>query len=91
MKKDEFLGLLAEELETTKKDAREIFEKFFGAIENILSENGEALLGNLGKLVVVEKPARVAHNPQTGETIDVPAKNAIKLKVSKYGKEIVNQ
>lgn len=36
----------------------------------------------IGKLRVIDKPARKSRNPRTGETIEVPAKRAVKFSAS---------
>lgn len=89
MKKAEFVKLVAGKLEVSQKDASEILDVVFGAVEEALVEHGEIAVGNLGKLQVVEKAARTARNPKSGETIEVPAKNAPKFKASKHLKEAV--
>jgi DNA-binding protein HU-beta len=45
---------------------------------------------NLGIFKIREKKARVARNPKTGESIQVPAKKAPKFIASKHLKEAVN-
>lgn len=43
----------------------------------------------VGKLVLVKRKARKGRNPQTGETIRIPAKNVLKFRVSKVAKDAV--
>ncbi len=43
----------------------------------------------LGKLVMVDRAARVGRNPQTGEEIQIPAKRVLKFKISKVCKDAV--
>ena len=40
-----------------------------------------------GKLVVVDRAARMGRNPKTGETIQIPAKRAVKFRLSKEAKD----
>ena len=47
--------------------------------------NGFTIPG-LGKLVVVDRKARLGRNPKTGETIQIPAKKALKFRVAKAAK-----
>lgn len=61
-------------------------------LENISAalENGESVnLPPLGKFETREQAAREARNPQTGETVHVPAKNAPKFKPAKALKDRV--
>ena len=39
----------------------------------------------IGKLVVVDRKARMGRNPATGETISIPAKKVLKFRVAKAG------
>jgi DNA-binding protein HU-beta len=89
MKKADFIKFAAERLETTGKEATETLDKVFSIVEEALVEFGEVPVGDLGKLVVVGKDARIARNPSTGESIEVPAKNVPKFKPSKHLKEAV--
>jgi DNA-binding protein HU-beta len=43
----------------------------------------------LGKLVLVNRAARVGRNPATGETIQIPAKKVVKFRVSKATKDAI--
>ena len=43
----------------------------------------------LGKLVVVNRKARMGRNPQTGEAIKIPAKRVLKFRVAKACKDAV--
>lgn len=44
----------------------------------------------LGKLVLVQRKARMGRNPQTGESIKIPAKKVVKFRVAKACKDSVN-
>lgn len=83
MNKQGLITAVAEKLEITKKDATPIVDGVFEVILEGLIAEGEVALGDLGKLQVVERAARTARNPQSGESIEVPAKNAPKFKPSK--------
>jgi len=52
------------------------------------AKNGFTLPG-IGKLVLVDRKARVGRNPATGETINIPAKKVLKFRVSKACKDAV--
>ena len=45
----------------------------------------------LGKLVLVDRKARIGRNPATGEQIKIPARTAIKLTPAKALKDIFNK
>lgn len=48
-------------------------------------------LPGLGKLVLVNRKARMGRNPQTGEAIKIPAKKVVKFRVAKACKDAVLQ
>lgn len=52
------------------------------------AKNGFVIPG-LGKLVIVARKARMGRNPATGESIKIPAKKALKFKISKTCKDAV--
>jgi len=41
----------------------------------------------IGKLVLVDRKARTARNPKTGEPIQIPAKKALKFRIAKAAKD----
>ena len=43
----------------------------------------------IGKLVLVDRKARVARNPKTGEPVQVPAKKALKFRIAKAAKDAI--
>ena len=47
-----------------------------------LSTGGEVPLLGLGKLVLHARSARTGRNPATGQTVEIPASNTVKFKVS---------
>ena len=52
------------------------------------AKNGFILPG-IGKLVLVNRKARMGRNPATGEPIQIPAKTVVKFRVAKACKEAV--
>ncbi len=43
----------------------------------------------IGKLLVVNRKARMGRNPQTGEAIKIPAKKQVKFRLSKACKDAI--
>lgn len=92
MLKSEFTKKVKEELELSSiKAAEEMIDKFTALLSDIVKSGDEAPLGNLGKFVVVERAARKCRNPQTGETMEVPAKKAVKFKPAAAFKKVVSE
>ncbi len=46
-------------------------------------------IAGLGKLVLVNRKARMGRNPQTGEPIKIPAKRVVRFRVAKALKDAV--
>jgi DNA-binding protein HU-beta len=46
-------------------------------------------LPGIGKLVLMNRKARMGRNPQTGEAIKIPAKRVVKFRVAKACKDSV--
>ena len=47
------------------------------------------VIPGLGKLVLVQRKARMGRNPATGETISIPAKKVVKFRVAKAAKDAI--
>jgi DNA-binding protein HU-beta len=73
------------------KAAEETIDKFTALLADIIKTGEEIPLGNFGKLVLYERAAHKSRNPLTGDMIDVPAKNVVKLKPSGATKKLVNE
>lgn len=89
MNKNEFVTVLAERCEVTKVDAEEMYNNVFGVLAEVISEGHEVAVTGLGKFKIVERDARTARNPKTGNVVDVPAKKVPKFQFSKNIKEAV--
>lgn len=79
MTKAEFTVEVARRLDATKKEAGCICWQVFDALIEAVACNGGMNWPGLGKFERVERAARKGRNPQTGETIDIAAKNAVKF------------
>lgn len=87
--KPEFVELLVERCEVSKKEATEMYDSVFGALVDVISEGNEVAIPNLGRVKIAERAARMANNPRTGEKVEVPAKKAPKFQFAKNIKEAV--
>ena len=85
MTKTAIVSHLAEKAEITKKQAAIVLESL-AAIACKEAKNGFTIPG-IGKLVVVNRKARMGRNPQTGEPIKIPAKRALKFRIAKAAKD----
>jgi DNA-binding protein HU-beta len=71
----------------TKVQVRSFFESQ-SALAYKNAKNGFTIPG-LGKLVLVNRKARMGRNPATGEAIKIPAKKVVKFRVAKAAKEAI--
>ena len=85
--KSQIAAEIATKNNITEKAAVEILE----SIAQLAYENAKDTftLPGLGKLVLVDREARVGRNPATGETIQIAAKRVVKFRVAKAAKDAI--
>jgi nucleoid DNA-binding protein len=74
----------------TQKQAKEAVDHIFKAISEALSEKDTVQIAGFGNFKVSERKPRTGRNPQTGESIEIPARNAPKFVPAKALKDAVN-
>lgn len=85
--KSQIITGISQGAEISKKQAK-------AAVETLVSmayrgaKDGFVIPG-LGKLVKVDRKARVGRNPATGATIQIPAKTVLKFRIAKAAKDSV--
>ena len=87
MTKSAIVSHLAEKGDMTKKQATIVLESLV-ALAYKEAKKGFTIPG-LGKLVVVQRKARMGRNPQTGQPIKIPARRALKFRIAKAAKDAV--
>ena len=85
MTKSKVIDYLSKKVEVTKKIAGAVLEELT-ALAHKEARNSFTIPG-IGKLVVVNRKARMGRNPQTGEALKIPAKRVVKFRVAKACKE----
>ncbi|QQR80885.1 MAG: HU family DNA-binding protein [Deltaproteobacteria bacterium] len=85
--KSQIVSQLADKVDLPKKTAATFLETL-AAIAYKEAKNSFTLPG-LGKLVLVNRKARMGRNPQTGATIKIPAKKVVKFRVAKAAKDSI--
>jgi DNA-binding protein HU-beta len=84
LSKSQTASTLAEKVGISKKQSVQFLEELASlAYKN--AKNTFTLPG-LGKLVLVNRKARIGRNPATGATINIPAKRVVKFRVAKAAK-----
>ena len=87
MTKSQLVAKVAGDNGLTKKQAVGILNSVV-AIAYKEAKNGFTFPG-LGKLVIVNRKARMGRNPATGATIKIPAKRVLKFRIAKIAKDTV--
>jgi len=87
MTKAELITRLAEKNDLPKKQVAALLEQL-ATIAYKEAKKGFTIPG-IGKLVVVDRKARMGRNPATGEPIKIPAKRALKFRIAKTAKDAV--
>jgi DNA-binding protein HU-beta len=85
--KSQIIEAIAEKTGVEKKVA----EAMLDCLAQLAYEHAkdEFILPGIGKLVVVDRKARVGRNPATGAEIQIPAKRALKFRIAKAAKEAI--
>ncbi len=80
MNKTELVNAIAEKANLSKVDAKAALDATIDAISAALAEGDKVALIGFGTFAVAEKGARTGINPRTKETINIPARKAVKFK-----------
>lgn len=83
MSQSEVVNHFAEKFDLKRAQVKELFEELSDLASREVKQNGEFVLPGFGKLVLSERKAREGRNPQTGDTIQIPAKTTLKFRLSK--------
>ena len=87
MTRSEAASRLAEDVGISKKQVA-IFLQAQADLAYKQAKNSFVIPG-IGKLVLVNRKARMGRNPATGETISIPAKKVVKFRVAKACKDAI--
>ncbi len=78
---------LADKVAVSKKQATEFLEAL-AQLAYREAKNSFTIPG-IGKIVLVNRKARIGRNPATGEQIQIPAKRVVKFRVAKAAKDAI--
>jgi DNA-binding protein HU-beta len=87
LSKSQVAAEIADKAGLKKKQAAEILE----IIASLAYKNAKNTftLPGIGKLVLVNRKARIGRNPATGAQIQIPAKRVVKFRVAKACKDAI--
>jgi DNA-binding protein HU-beta len=87
MTKSQIMSKLSEQTCLTKKQVVAVIEEMV-CLAYKQAKNSFTVPG-LGKLVLVNRKARMGRNPATGEVIKIPAKKVLRFRIAKAAKDAV--
>jgi len=85
--KSQIAAEVAEKVGIAKKQAVEVLD-LLATLAYKNAKNTFTLPG-IGKLVLVNRKARMGRNPATGQAIKIPAKKVVKFRVAKAAKDAI--
>ena len=91
MNKAELVSAVAEKADMSKKDAEKAVSAVFATIEQTLSQSEKVQLVGFGTFEVKDRAERTGRNPQTKETILIPAAKVPGFKAGKALKDAVQK
>ena len=90
MKKIELVEAVATNAGLTKADATRAIDATFDAITEALKKGDKLTLIGFGTFGVYRREGRTGRNPQTGATVEIPARNVVSFKAGTQLKKSVN-
>ncbi len=90
MNKADLISAVMEKTEVSKADATKSVDAIFDAITDALKQGDQVSVPGFGIFQRKERAARQGRNPQTGESIQIPAAKVPSFKAGKGLKEAVN-
>ncbi|GBD98817.1 DNA-binding protein HU [bacterium BMS3Abin07] len=89
MTKSELIDAIASGAGLTKADAGRALDSALSAVKKALKKNQKVTLVGFGTFSVSKRKARKGRNPQTGETIRIPAAKVPKFTAGKGLKDAI--
>jgi DNA-binding protein HU-beta len=89
MTQSQIVQALAEKCEVSKKVSQGLLAALSDTAISEVKKNGVFVLPGIGRLVRVDRKARMGRNPATGEAIKIAAKKAVKFRIAKAAKDAI--
>jgi len=87
--KSQIMAAIAEKAGIKKVQALAAVEALLAIAYAGAKDKKGFMIPGLGKLIKVQRKARMGRNPATGATIKIPAKTVVKFRLAKAAKEAV--
>ncbi len=88
MNKGDLISKIADSADITKAQASDALNAVLDGVSEALVDGDKVTIVGFGTFSISHRDARTGRNPQTGETIQIAAKNVVKFKP---GKELVEK
>jgi len=89
MTQSQIIQALADKCGMPKKTTKGMVDHLAQTAISEVKKNGVFVLPGIGRLVRVDRKARMGRNPATGEAIKIPAKKVVKFRVAKVAKDAI--
>ena len=89
MTQTQIIQTLADSCEISKKVAKNLLDSLAQTAVAEVKKNGLFVIPGIGRLVRVERKARMGRNPATGAAIKIAAKKVVKFRVAKAAKDAI--
>ena len=89
MTQSQIIEALATKSDVPKKTAKALMTTLAETAISEVKRNGLFVVPGIGRLVKVERNARMGRNPATGEAIKIAAKKVVKFRVAKAAKDAI--
>ncbi len=90
MTKDDLVNAIIEKIGFSKKESFHIVDQIFEIMKSKLETGEQVKISGFGTFNVKDKKVRKGRNPQSGETMDITARNVLKFIASPVLKKKVN-
>lgn len=90
MYKNDLIDAIAAESKLTKVDSKKALEAFVKVVTGALKSGDKIVLVGFGSFSVAKREARTGRNPQTGQSMEIKAKNFCKFKAGRELTDTVN-
>lgn len=90
MNKNELVAAVAERSGLSRRDSERAVNAFLDAVQDALAKGDKVSLVGFGTFEVRQRGARVGRNPQTGETVRIPATRVPAFRAGKGFKMVID-
>jgi len=91
MNKKKIIEEIHEKIGFSRRETLAIVDSAIELMKGALAKGEPVMISSFGKFSPRERKARKGRNPQTGETITIPARKVVTFKVSRVLKERINE